>query len=112
MTRHDFDFFFHLQAKDWTKIIKVLLLNQPFSQSLTLKKKTFSSEFFYGPSFFHEETKNRENLHVMKKKTLSISVQLCLVRCEKIQNRDSPESKKKVRALSPQKKSTSLAFPA
>jgi len=31
-------FFFHLQAKDWTKIIKVLLLNQPFSQSLTLKK--------------------------------------------------------------------------
>ena len=34
-----FWFFFHLQAKDWTKIIKVLLLNQPFSQSLTLKKK-------------------------------------------------------------------------
>jgi len=29
------------------------------------------------------------------KKTLSISVQLCLVRCEKIQNRDSPESEKK-----------------
>ena len=110
MTRHDFDLFFHLQAKDWTKIIKVLLLNQPFSQSLTLKKKTFSSEFFYGPSFFHEETKNRENLHVMKKNI--ISVQLCLVRCEKIQNRDSPESKKKSPGTLPSKKSTSLAFPA
>lgn len=59
------------------------------------KKTNFSSEFFYGPSFFHEETKKRENLHVMKKQTLSLSVQLCLVRCEKIQNRDSPESKKK-----------------
>ena len=90
--------------------------SSPFKPALLtvvdIEKKTFSSEFFYGPSFFHEETKNRENLHVMKKKTLSISVQLCLVRCEKIQNRDSPESKKKVRALSPQKKSTSLAFPA
>lgn len=48
-----------------------------------------------------------------KKKTLSISVQLCLVRCEKIQNRDSPESKKKKSGHSPlKKKSTSLAFPA
>jgi len=44
-----------------------------------------------------KQEKKRENLHVMKKtkKTLSISVQLCLVRCEKIQNRDSPESEKK-----------------
>jgi len=41
-----------------TKIIKVLPLNQPFSpSSLPSRKKTFSSEFFYGPSFFHEETK-------------------------------------------------------
>jgi len=55
-----------------TKIIKVLPLNQPFSpSSLPSRKNTFSSEFFYGPSFFHEETrkKKRENLHVMKKKT-------------------------------------------
>jgi len=61
------------------KIIKVLPLNQLFSyQSLSpLKKKprkfkTFSSEFFYGPSFFHEEIKKqktRKNLHVIKKKT-------------------------------------------
>jgi len=54
--------------------------------------------------FSTKKQKKRENLHVMKKQTLSLSVQLCLVRCEKIQNRDSPESKKKVRALSPKKK--------
>jgi len=36
------------------------------------KFKPFSSEFFYGPSFFHEEIKKqktRKNLHVIKKKT-------------------------------------------
>jgi len=46
--------------------------SSPFKPALLtvvdIEKKTFSSEFFYGPSFFHEETKNRENLHVMKKK--------------------------------------------
>jgi len=51
--------------------------SSPFKPALLtvvdIEKKTFSSEFFYGPSFFHEETKKkRENLHVMKKNIIYI----------------------------------------
>ena len=114
------------------KIIKVLLLNQLFSyQSSLLKKNPAKIQTFliwillWTIIFPRRNKKKRENLHVMKKQTLSLSVQLCLVRCEKIQNRDSPENKqKKVRALffhpwdgkyfpTPLfKKSTSLVFSA
>jgi len=54
-----------------------------------LKKKeeetNFSSELFYGPSFFHEGTKTRKFAcdEKTKKKLYLLSVQLCLVRCEK-----------------------------
>jgi len=81
-------------AKDWTKIIKVLLLNQPFSQSLTLKKN-FLIWILLWTIIFPRRNKKPRKFACDEKKTLSISVQLCLVRCEKIQNRDSPESKKK-----------------
>jgi len=38
--------------------------SSPFKPALltvvfAIKKNTFSSEFFYGPSFFHEETRKK-----------------------------------------------------
>merc|ERR1712228_1034337 len=71
---------------------EVLPLNQPFSPlSSPIKKKeeeetNFSSELFYGPSFFHKGTKTRKfacDEKKQKKKLYLLSVQLCLVRCEK-----------------------------
>ena len=100
---------------------EVLPLNQPFSPlSSPLKKKeeetNFSSELFYGPSFFHKGTKTRKFAcdEKTKKKLYLLSVQLCLVRCEK--NPEPRFSRERIKKKSPgtplplQKKSTSLAF--
>ena len=86
-----FNFIFYFSGKGLESSIskEVLPLNQPFSPlSSPLKKKeeetNFSSELFYGPSFFHEGTKTRKfACDEKQKETLSLSVQLCLVRCEK-----------------------------
>jgi hypothetical protein len=100
---------------------EVLPLNQPISPLLSPLKKeeetNFSSELFYGPSFFHKGTKTRKFAcdEKTKKKLYLLSVQLCLVRCEKNpEPRFSRERIKKKKKKSghpfPSKKSTSLAF--
>jgi len=86
-----------------------------------LKKKeeetNFSSELFYGPSFFHEGTKTRKFAcdEKTKKKLYLLSVQLCLVRCEKNPeprfSRERKKERKKVRAPLPlQKKKYKFGF--
>jgi len=91
-----------------TKIIKVLPLNQPFSPSSSspLKKTISHLNSFMDHHFSTKKQKKpRKFACDEKNKTLSLSVQLCLVRCD----RKNPEPRftrkqKKVRALSPQKK--------
>jgi len=85
---------------------EVLPLNQPFSPlSSPLKKKeeetNFSSELFYGPSFFHKGTKTRKFAcdEKTKKKLYLLSVQLCLVRCEK--NPEPRFSRERIKKKSP-----------
>jgi len=94
---------------------EVLPLNQPFLPlSSPLKKEeetNFSSELFYGPSFFHKGTKTRKFAcdEKTKKKLYLLSVQLCLVRCEKnpeprFSRERIKKKKKKVRAPLPLQK--------
>ena len=112
-SRCNFIFYFSGKGLESSISKEVLPLNQPFSPlSSPLKKKeeetNFSSELFYGPSFFHEGTKTRKfACDEKQKETLSLSVQLCLVRCEKNpEPRFSRERKKeeKVRAPLPLQK--------
>ena len=100
---------------------EVLPLNQPFSPlSSPLKKeqkKTISHLNYFMDHHFSTKEQKLENLHVMKKtkkKLYLLSVQLCLVRCEK--NPEPRFSRERIKKKSPgtplplQKKSTSLAF--
>jgi len=99
---------------------EVLPLNQPFLPlSSPLKKEeetNFSSELFYGPSFFHKGTKTRKFAcdEKTKKKLYLLSVQLCLVRCEKNPeprfSRERIKKKKKVRAPLPLQKKYKFGF--
>ena len=70
---------------------EVLPLNQPFSPLSSplkkkKKKKTISHLNYFMDHHFSTKEQKLENLHVMKKtkkKLYLLSVQLCLVRCEK-----------------------------
>merc|ERR1712203_1139807 len=92
--------------------------SSPFKSALltlvvAIKKKEeetkFSSELFYGPSFFHKGTKTRKfacDEKKTKKKLYLLSVQLCLVRCEK-----NPEPRFSRERIKKKKKSTGTPLP-